>query len=51
MSESGCDRERRFYIDDMLGFCERVMAFTDGVDQANFVGEAMRFDATVRNLD
>ena len=29
--------EWRFYIDDMIGFAEKVIAYTDGLDQAGFV--------------
>jgi uncharacterized protein with HEPN domain len=35
----------------MIGCCEKVLAFTQGLDQAQFVADAMRFDATVRNLE
>ena len=45
------EREWRFYVGDMIGFCEKVLAFTQGLQQAQFVAEAMRFDATVRNLE
>jgi len=45
------EREWRFYLRDMLGFCEKVLAFTQGLEQAQFVSDAMRFDATLRNLE
>lgn len=45
------EREWRFYVTDMVGFCEKVLAFTQGLEQAQFVADAMRFDATVRNLE
>ena len=51
MSELTPNREWFFYIDDMLGFCIRVQTFTAGLDQAGFVADALRFDATVRNLE
>jgi uncharacterized protein with HEPN domain len=35
----------------MIGFCERVLAFTSGIDQVEFVRDVMRFDATVRNME
>ena len=44
-------REWRFYLTDMIGFCERVQSFTNGFDQSGFVADAMRFDATVRNIE
>ncbi len=51
MSDATPNREWRFYLDDMIGFCERVETFTHGLDQNDFVSDAMRFDATVRNLE
>ena len=51
MSEATPGREWRFYLDDMIGFCDRVLAFTAGHGQQAFEADAMRFDATVRNLE
>ena len=51
MFEAGAAREWRFYVDDMIGFCERVQSFTRGITQAEFVNEPMRYDATVRNIE
>ncbi len=51
MSEPTVSREWRFYLDDMIGFCERIQCFTAGIDQSHFVEDLMRFDATVRNLE
>lgn len=44
-------REWRFYLDDMIEFAEKVIAYTDGLDQATFVAGGLNYDATVRNLD
>lgn len=44
-------REWRFYIDDMIGFAGKVVAYTEGLDQAGFVGNSLKYDATVRNLE
>lgn len=44
-------REWRFYVDDMIEFAEKVMAYTSGLDQEAFVGNALVYDATVRNLE
>ena len=41
MSEAASGREWRFYLDDMIGFCERVQVFTAGIDQAQFIGDPM----------
>ncbi len=44
-------REWRFYIDDMIGFAEKVAAYTAGMDQAAFVASGIAYDATLRNLE
>jgi uncharacterized protein with HEPN domain len=44
-------REWRFYLDDMVGFAGKVIAYTEGIDQASFVAGGLNFDATVRNLE
>lgn len=51
MSEADSPREWRLYIDDMIVFAEKVIKFTGGIEQAGFVSDDMRFDATVRNLE
>jgi uncharacterized protein with HEPN domain len=51
MSEDSAQREWRFYIEDMIGFCERVRSFTHGISREDFVTEPMRYDATVRNIE
>lgn len=50
MSDSA-QREWRFYIDDMIGSAEKVMAYTQGLDQDGFVASGLNYDATVRNLE
>jgi len=35
----------------MIGFAERVMEYTNGLDQAGFEASAMTHDATLRNLE
>ncbi len=50
MSDS-IQREWRFYLDDMIGFAEKVIAYTDGLDQPAFVSSGLNYDATVRNLE
>ena len=50
MSES-LQREWRFYLDDMIGFAEKVIAYTQGLDQDRFVNSGLNYDATVRNLE
>ena len=51
MSETGSGREWRFYLDDMIGFAEAVLAYTDGLDQTGFVASRLNYDATLRNLE
>jgi uncharacterized protein with HEPN domain len=51
MSDATPNREWRFYLDDMIGFCERVQAFTRGFDQKQFIQDPMCFDATIRNFE
>ena len=47
----GSAREWRFYLDDMIGFAEKVLTYTDGLDQPEFVASGLNYDATVRNLE
>lgn len=49
MSET--QREWRFYLDDMISFARKVIAYTDGLDQAGFVASGLNYDAAVRNLE
>ncbi len=44
-------REWRFYVDDMIGFLEKVVAYSDGLDQNGFVTSGLNYDATVRNFE
>ena len=43
-------REWRFYVSDMIGFAEKVIAYTEGLDQEQFVASGLNHDATVHNL-
>ncbi len=44
-------REWCFYVEDMIGFCERVRDYTAGLDRAVFISSPMPYDATLRNLE
>lgn len=44
-------REWHFYLDDMIDFTEKVLTYTDGLDQAGYVTSGMTYDATLRNLE
>jgi len=43
-------REWRFYVDDMIDFAEKVLAYTNALDQAGFMERGLTYDATLRNL-
>jgi uncharacterized protein with HEPN domain len=44
-------REWRFYIGDMLRFCEAVLRYTEDLSQAEFIADNRTYDATLRNLE
>ena len=35
----------------MIGFAERVLSYTDGLDQKSFDASRLNYDATLRNLE
>lgn len=50
---SDADREGRpwrFYIQDMIDFSKKVLAYTEGLDQEAFIADEITYDATLRNL-
>ena len=52
MSDPGGEpREWRFYVEDMIGFCEKVQTYTAGLNRDTFVTGGMAYDATLRNLE
>ena len=50
MSEAA-ERPWRLYVEDMIGCAEKVLAYSDGLDQSGFVASWLNYDATVRNLE
>ncbi|WP_167632200.1 DUF86 domain-containing protein [Mariprofundus ferrooxydans] len=50
MSDSA-GREWRFYLNDMIGFAENVITYTEGFDQKSFVASGLNYDATLRNME
>ncbi|MGO2234486.1 MULTISPECIES: HepT-like ribonuclease domain-containing protein [unclassified Marinomonas] len=50
MFEAG-QREWRLYIDDMIGFAEKVLSYTEGMNQASFISNNLAYDATLRNIE
>jgi uncharacterized protein with HEPN domain len=51
MSEASPAREWRFYVEDMVSFCDKVVTYTQGLDRSSFAADPMRYDATLRNLE
>ena len=51
---SSHDTESRhwgLFVQDMIAFAERVLSYTDGMDQERFVADLRTYDATLRNLE
>jgi len=52
MSEFGKGKgEWRFYVNDMIGFAQKILSYTAGMDQNGFVASGLTYDATLRNLE
>jgi uncharacterized protein with HEPN domain len=47
----GPQRAWRFYLEDMIGFVENVLSYTDGHDLGTFTTSKLNYDATLRNLE
>ena len=45
------ERDWRLYVDDMISFAEKVLAYPEGLDQPRFESSNLNYDATVRNLE
>ncbi len=51
MSESRRrEREWHFYVNDMIACCERVLAYTATLEQAEFVADRRTYDAALYNV-
>ena len=44
-------REYRFFLEDMLKSCEKVIRFTHRLTQTQFVADQKTYDAVMRNLE
>lgn len=44
-------REWHFYIEDMIFFCEKIAAYTDGMRAEDFIHSDAVYDATLRNIE
>lgn len=52
MSDAGQEpRGWHFYVRDMIEFAEKVLVFAGEMDRDTFVGDALTYDATLRNLE
>ena len=51
MSEPGGDRDWRPYVQEMVEFGERVVAYVGGLDQQAFTADQRTYDATLRNIE
>ena len=45
------ERQWQFYISDMRAFAEKVLSYTEGFSQKEFVANDLNYDATLRNLE
>ena len=45
------EREWQFYVQDMIGFADRVLAYTQGFDRQRFIASGINYDAALRNLE
>ena len=48
---SPSEHDSRLYLEDMLRFCERVLAYRGAMDMPALRADAMRFDAVLRNVE
>ncbi len=39
------------YIQDMIAFSQKVLSYTEGLDQEAFIADERTYDATLRNLE
>ena len=45
------ERNWRLYLQDMIDFGEKVLTYTDGLEQDALIAESLNYDATLRNLE
>lgn len=45
------ERDTRLYVEDMLEFCGKALAYSSALTEETLTTEAMRYDAILRNLE
>ena len=45
------ERDHALYLREMVDFCDKVVAYTMGFDVDGLLGDSMRYDATLRNIE
>lgn len=51
MSDAIRPRAWRLYVEDMVSFIDKALAYTNEIDRASFPLDSMRYDATLRNIE
>jgi uncharacterized protein with HEPN domain len=44
-------REWRLFVGDMIACAQKVLAYTEGLSQSDFIASGLQYDATLRNLE
>ncbi|MDX2000540.1 MAG: DUF86 domain-containing protein [Thermoanaerobaculia bacterium] len=44
-------RDWRLHLRDMIGFCQRIQQYADGLPASSFFAHEMAYDAIVRNVE
>ena len=47
----GNERAWGFYLDDMIEFAQKVLGYSAGLEQHDFVANELVYDAILRNLE
>jgi uncharacterized protein with HEPN domain len=45
------EREWKFFLDDMIIFCEKLLSYSENHDKDSFVTDEKTYDATLRKLE
>ena len=48
-----CEETRswRLYVQDMIEFGQKVLSYTERLDQGAFIADDLTYDATLRNIE